>query len=75
VHLAAFPNPAQDHLTITGLPAAQAMVYVLDATGRTVLEMRVPAAHERAVVAVAGLPAGVYTAHVPGQGVVRFTKE
>jgi hypothetical protein len=75
VQLAAFPNPAQDHLTITGLRAAQALVYVLDATGRTVLEIRVQAAHERGVLAVAALPAGVYTAHVPGQGVVRFTKE
>lgn len=62
-----FPNPATATITLQDLPAG-ATVTVLDLMGKTVLTST------KAVISIAGLPAGVYIA-VVGQQHVRFIKQ
>ncbi len=61
-----YPNPARSAVTVTGLPANQALA-VFDAVGRLVIRARMPASGPLFLQLPAQLPAGVYVVHSAGQ--------
>mgnify|MGYP001171478323 FL=1 len=69
-----YPNPAQDHITITGSNLS-GNVRILDTTGRVVVEHRVNNDQARTVIAVDALPTGVYMVTITGQGTLMFAKD
>jgi len=73
IALGLFPNPAVDHVTITGIQG-HAAVRVLDTQGRIVLERSITATGQRVELPIAPLPSGLYTVEVMGQRSLRYQK-
>lgn len=67
-----FPNPTTDLLEVSGAPAG-AIVRVLDATGKQVLQVPTRAT-TRFQLDVSGLASGLYTVVTSNGGTARFTK-
>ncbi len=61
-----YPNPARSAVTVTGLPASQA-VSVFDAVGRLVVRTQTPTSGPLQLILPAQLPAGVYVVQSAGQ--------
>lgn len=53
-----FPNPSTDQITVTGLPAGNHMGQILDASGKTVMEITVSPNEQ---LDISNLAAGMYT--------------
>lgn len=60
--LAVYPNPAQNEITVTfdRAPAANAMLHLLDTSGRPVVAFPVPAGRQTLALSVGQAPGGVY---------------
>ena len=61
-----YPNPAQDYIHASGLPANQ-RVELLDAIGRVVVSQLIPASGGEITMPLSGLPAGMYLLRVGSQ--------
>lgn len=61
-HLAVFPQPSKDVVTIERVSTATAVtVHLFDALGRSALSLNWPAGQNRSTISVTGLPDGTYT--------------
>lgn len=59
-----FPNPASDHVRLSGLPEGTEVVRVLDASGRVVRSLVPAATAAMEAIDLGGLPAGRYVVSV-----------
>jgi len=71
INIGLFPNPTTDQITITGLPAGNHMGQILDATGKTVMEITVSANEQ---LNISNLAAGMYTLKVLVDGNFQIEK-